>query len=143
MENTMTMTTNDIRILALLLDIEPKFLSAPDAGLLVMVYEELGHRAQLGEGRFKSFYDSLPNDIAIKFMVDRRTLEWMLENKCHFITDTNKPTLAERLERGARTDIWADTSHDDSDDGIYDAVEDAQFAMVEAAELLRKHGLDK
>ena len=139
----MTMTTNDIRILALLLDIEPKFMSVSDDELLVMVYEELGHRAQRGEGRFKAFYDSLPNDIAIKFMVDRRTLEWMLENKCHFITDTNKPTLAERLERGARTDIWADTSHDDSDDGIYDAVEDAQFAMVEAAELLRKHGLDK
>lgn len=139
----MTMTTNDIRILALLLDIEPKFLSVSDDKLLALVYHECAHRAQRGEGRFKSFYDSLPNDIAIKFMVDRRTLEWMLENKCHFITDTNKPTLAERLERGARTDIWADTSHDDSDDGIYDAVEDAQFAMVEAAELLRKHGLDK
>jgi hypothetical protein len=135
------MTTNDIRILALLLDIEPKFLSAPDAGLLVMVYEELGHRAQLGEGRFKSFYDSLPNDIAIKFMVDRRTLEWMLENKCHFITDTNKPTLAERLERGANADIWTDYA-----DGCHetaDLIDDTQAAMLEAAELLRKHGLDK
>ena len=139
----MPMATNDIRILALLLDIEPKFMSVSDDELLALVYHECAHRAQRGEGHFKAFYDSLPNDIAIKFMVDRRTLEWMLSNKSYLFTDTNKPTLAERLERGARTDIWADTSHDDSDDGIYDAVEDAQFAMVEAAELLRKHGLDK
>ena len=137
----MPMTTNDIRILALLLDIETKFLSCPDDELLALVYHECAHLYL--QGKFKAFYDSLPNDIAIKFMVDRRTLDWMLTNKRHFITDTNKPTLAERLERGARTDIWADTSHDDSDGGIYDAVEDAQFAMVEAAELLRKHGLDK
>jgi len=137
----MPMTTNDIRVLALLIGVDPKFLSRSDDELLALVYHECCHLYL--RGGFKSFYDSLPNDIAIKFMVDRRTLEWMLRNKSYFITDTNKPTLAERLERGARTDIWADTSHDDSDDGIYDAVEDAQFAMVEAAELLRKHGLDK
>jgi hypothetical protein len=141
MENTMPMTTNDIRILALLLDIEPKFLSVSDDKLLALVYHECAHRAQLGEGRFKAFYDSLPNDIAIKFMVDRRTLEWMLENKCHFITDTNKPTLAERLERGVDADIWYDLSGDDGELG--DAIDDTQAAMLEAAKLLREHGLDK
>jgi hypothetical protein len=130
------MTTNDIRILALLLDIETKFLSCPDDELLALVYHECAHLYL--QGKFKAFYDSLPNDIAIKFMVDRRTLDWMLTNKRHFITDTNKPTLAERLEQAAEhLDAVADTVI------LSNAVEDALSAMLEAAELLRKHGLDK
>ena len=137
----MPMTTNDIRVLALLAGIDRRFLSEPDDKLLALVYHECGH--QYHQGTFKAFYDSLPNDLAIAFMVDRRTLEWMLRNKCHFIVTPNEPTLAERLERGVDADIWADTSYDDSDDGIYDAVEDTQFAMLEAAKLLRLHGLDK
>ena len=136
------MNTNDIRVLALLLGIDRRFMSEPEDTLLALVYHECGH--QYHQGTFKVFYDSLPNDIAISFMVDKRTLDWMLANKCHFIVATaSKPTLAERLERGAEADIWADTSHDDGDDGIYDQVEDAQFAMLEAAKLLREHGLDK
>ena len=132
----MPMTTNDIRILALLLDIETKFLSCPDDELLALVYHECAHLYL--QGKFKAFYDSLPNDIAIKFMVDRRTLDWMLTNKRHFITDTNKPTLAERLEQAAEhLDAVADTVI------LSNAVEDALSAMLEAAELLRKHGLDK
>jgi hypothetical protein len=135
------MTTNDIRVLALLLDIDPTFLSCPDDELLALVYHECSHRAQRGEGHFKAFYDSLPNDIAIKFMVDRRTLDWMLSNKSYLFTDTNKPTLAERLERGVDADIWYDLSGDDGELG--DAIDDTQAAMLEAAKLLRKHGLDK
>ena len=135
----MPMTTNDIRILALLLDIETKFLSCPDDELLALVYHECAHLYL--QGKFKSFYDSLPNDIAIKFMVDRRTLDWMLTNKRYFITDTNKPTLAERLERGVDADIWYDLSGDDGELG--DAIDDTQAAMLEAAKLLREHGLDK
>jgi hypothetical protein len=134
----MPMTTNDIRILALLLDIEPKFLSVSDDELLALVYHECCHLYL--RGGFKSFYDSLPNDIAIKFMVDRRTLEWMLENKCHFLV-TTEPTLAERLERGANADIWTDYA-----DGCHetaDLIDDTQAAMLEAAKLLREHGLDK
>jgi len=137
----MPMTTNDIRVLALLLDIDPTFLSCPDDELLALVYHECSHRAQRGEGHFKAFYDSLPNDIAIKFMVDRRTLDWMLSNKSYLFTDTNKPTLAERLERGVDADIWYDLSGDDGELG--DAIDDTQAAMLEAAKLLRKHGLDK
>jgi hypothetical protein len=135
----MPMTTNDIRVLALLIDIEPKFLSSSDDELLSLVYHECCHLYI--QGKFKSFYDSLPNDIAIKFMVDRRTLEWMLTNKRYFITDTNKPTLAERLERGANADIWTDYA-----DGCHetaDLIDDTRAAMLEAAKLLREHGLDK
>lgn len=136
----MPMTTNDIRVIALMLGIEPKFLSVSDDELLSLVYHECAHRAQRGVGHFKAFYDSLPVDIAIKFMVDRRTLEWMLRNKCHFIV-TTEPTLAERLERGAKADIWTDYA-----DGCHetaDLIDDTQAAMLEAAKLLREHGLDK
>ena len=134
----MPMTTNDIRVLALLIGVDPTFLSCPDDELLALVYHECAHRAQRGEGHFKAFYDSLPNDIAIKFMVDRRTLDWMLRNKSYLFTDTNKPTLAERLEQAAEhLDAVADTVI------LSNAVEDALSAILEAAKLLRKHGLDK
>lgn len=136
----MPMATNDIRVIALMLGIEPKFLSVSDDKLLALVYHECAHRAQRGVGHFKAFYDSLPVDTAIKFMVDRRTLEWMLENKCHFLV-TTEPTLAERLERGANADIWYDLSGDDGELG--DTIDDTQAAMLEAAKLLRQHGLDK
>lgn len=137
----MPMDIKDIRILALLTGASRDLLSLPEDELLGVVYHELGHIYH--QGGFNSFYASLPNDLAIRLMVDKRTLDWLLTNASAFIPAENKPTLADRLERGARTDIWADTSHDNSDDGIYDAVEDAQFAMVEAAKLLREHGLDK
>lgn len=136
----MPMATNDIRVIALMLGIEPKFLYVSDSELLALVYHECAHRAHRGVGHFKAFYDSLPTDIAIKFMVDRRTLDWMLENKCHFIV-TTEPTLAERLERGAKADIWYDLTGDDGELG--DTIDDTQAAMLEAAELLRKHGLSK
>ena len=133
--------TNDLRVLALLVGLKPQHLSEPDDVLLGLILHESGHHHH--QGTFREFYYSIPTDLAIKFMTDKRTLDWLLANASAFIPAENKPTLAERLERGARTDIWADTSHDNSDDGIYDAVEDAQFAMVEAAKLLREHGLDK
>lgn len=136
----MPMTTNDIRIVALLAGLGPDHLSRPDSELLALVYHECGHLYV--QGHFKSFYDSLPNDIAIRFMVDRRTLDWMLSNKCHFLVATiNKPTLAERLERGVDADIWYDLSGDDGELG--DTIDDTQAAMLEAAKLLRQHGLDK
>ena len=134
----MPMTTNDVRVLALLVKLDPKFLSYPDNKLLTMVYHECGHLYIRGE--FKAFYDSIPNDIAIRFMVDRRTLEWMLRNKCHFIVD-REPTLAERLEQGVDADIWYDLSGDDGELG--DMIDDTQSAMLEAAKLLREHGLSK
>ena len=136
----MPMATNDIRVIALMLGIEPKFLYVSDDELLSLVYHECAHRAHRGVGHFKAFYDSLPTDIAIKFMVDRRTLDWMLTNKRYFIV-TTEPTLAERLERGANADIWTDYA-----DGCHetaDLIDDTQAAMMEAAELLRKHGLSK
>ena len=134
----MPMTTNDIRILALLAGLGPDHLSRPDSELLALVYHECGHLYV--QGHFKAFYDSLPTDIATRFMVDRRTLDWMLENKRHFLV-TTEPTLAERLERGAKADIWSDYA-----DGCHetaDLIDDTQAAMLEAAELLRKHGLSK
>ena len=136
----MPMTTNDIRILALLLGIDRRFLSEPEDKLLALVYHECGH--QYHQGTFKAFYDSLPNDLAINFMVDKRTLNWMLDNRCHFMVATaNKPTLADRLERGANADIWTDYA-----DGCFVTsvlIDDTQAAMLEAAKLLRLHGLDK
>lgn len=145
MENMyMPMTTNDIRVLALLLGIDRRFLSEPEDKLLALVYHECGH--QYHQGTFKAFYDSLPNDLAISFMVDKRTLDWMLTNRCHFMVGTvNKPTLAEHLERGANADIWydADTFGDECDMNYQTLIGDTQAAMREAAKLLRLHGLDK
>ena len=133
------MNTNDIRVLALLLNIDREFLSEPEDKLLAMVYHECGH--QYHQGTFKAFYDSLPNDLAISFMVDKRTLDWMLANGCYFLTATNRqPTLAERLERGAEADIWYDAA-DCRDDDVADLIDDVQAAMLEAAKLLRQHGL--
>ena len=134
----MPMTTNDVRVLALLFKLDPKFLSYPDNKLLTMVYHECGHLYIRGE--FKAFYDSIPNDIAIRFMVDRRTLEWMLRNKCHFLVG-REPTLAERLEQGVDADIWYDLSGDDGELGAM--IDDTQSAMLEAAKLLREQGLSK
>ena len=133
----MPMTTNDVRVLALLVKLDPKFLSYPDNKLLAMVYHECGHLYVRGE--FKAFYDSIPSDIGIRFMVDRRTLDWMLQNKRHFLVDRG-PTLAERLEHYAEANIWADT---DEDEDLSYAVGDAMDAMTEAAKLLREHGLSK
>lgn len=130
----MPMTTNDIRVIALLSGLDPKFLIQPDATLLAMVYHECAHRYVQGE--FKAFYDSLPSDIATRFMVDQRTLDWMLANKRHFLVATNEPTLADRLEWGVDADIWYDLTE-------RDLIYDIQTAMLEAAKLLRKHGLDK
>ena len=141
MENKyMPMTTNDIRVLALLAGLGPDHLSKPDSELLALVYHECAHLYV--QGHFKAFYDSLPNDLAINFMIDKRTLNWMLDNRCHFMVATaNKPTLADRLERGANADIWTDYA-----DGCFVTsvlIDDTQAAMLEAAKLLRKHGLDK
>ena len=136
----MPMNTNDIRIVALLLGIDRRFLSEPEDNLLALVYHQCAH--QYYRGTFKAFYDSLPSDLAISFMVDKRTLDWMLTNRCHFMVATaNKPTLAERLERGVDADIWYDLSGDDGELGYI--IDDAQAAMLEAAMLLRLHGLDK
>jgi hypothetical protein len=131
----MTMKTSDIRILALLTGLDPKFLSEPDDKLLALVYHECTHLYLQGE--YKKFYDSLPNDVAIRFMVDRRTLEWMLAT----MVPPRKPTLAERLEHGATADLWTDYA-----DGCHDTavlIDRTQAAMLEAAKLLREHGLDK
>lgn len=134
----MPLQTNDIRILALLTGIGPEFLAYTDDKLLAMVHHECIYLYL--QGNFKAFYDNLPSDIALRLVSDRRTLDWMLRNKCHFIVGCGTPTLAERLERGVDADIWYDLSGDDEQLGyMIDATQDA---MRQAAKLLREHGLD-
>ena len=135
----MPLQTNDIRVLALLTGLEPKFLGYTDDKLLAMVHHECIHLYLQGD--FRAFYDNLPSDIALRFMSDRRTLDWMLRNKCHFLVGCGTPTLAERLERGVDADIW----YDDGrlvDEQLGDMIDATQDAMRQAAKLLREHGLD-
>jgi hypothetical protein len=134
----MPMTTNDIRILALLTGIGPEFLSRPESELLFMVYHQCSHLYL--QGKFKAFYDSLPRDIAVPFMVDRRTLDWMLTNKCHFIVGGGKTSIVHQVADQLGLPI-IDLMGDDAPLG--DLIDDTQAAMLEAAKLLRKHGLDK
>ena len=134
----MPMDIKDIRILALLTGASRDLLSLPEDELLGVVYHELGHIYH--QGGFNSFYASLPNDLAIRLMVDKRTLDWLLTNASAFIPAENKPTLARRLELAVKADIWYDLSNAGDLEGVID---DTHAAMLEAAKLLREHGLDK
>jgi hypothetical protein len=131
------MDIKDIRILALLTGASREFLSLPEDELLGVVYHELGHIHH--QGGFESFYDSLPNDLAIRLMVDKRTLDWLLANASAFISADKGLSLADRLDRGVDADIWRETDDLESDDQLI--LYFTKSNMKKAARLLRKFGL--
>ena len=130
------LTTNDLRIMAIMLDIHPDHLGVSDKELLFVVQHQLMHAHMVG--KFKAFYDTLPSDIARRFLLDRRTRQWFLDNLSFFKSELKKPTLAERLDKAVESDIWSiwgDTVQQST-------VRAIKSDMLEAAALLRKHGLD-
>ena len=133
------LNTNDLRVLVLMLGGSPALVNNSDTELLFVVQHEVLHLVV--QDKFKAFYDSMPVDIGIKFFTDKRVLQFMIENAKAFMDKPKTPTLAERLERGVRADIWYDLSGDDASLG--DTIDATQAAMLEAAKLLRKHKLDK
>jgi hypothetical protein len=130
--------TNDLRVLALLVGLKPEYLSEPDDVLLGLILHESGHHHH--QGTFRDFYYSIPTDLSIKFMTDKRVLNWLVANASAFIPAYKKLSLADRLELGVKADIWYDLSNSGDLEGIID---DTHAAMLEAAKLLRQHGLDK
>ena len=133
------LNTNDLRVLVLMLGGSPTLVNSSDAELMGVVHHEVLHLVV--QGKFKAFYDNMPVDIGIKFFTDKRVLQFMVDNAKAFMDKPKTPTLAERLERGVRADIWYDLSGDDASLG--DTIDATQAAMLEAAKLLRKHKLDK
>jgi hypothetical protein len=128
------LNTNDLRVLVLMLGGSPTLVNNSDTELLFVIQHEVLHLVV--QGKFKAFYDTMPVDICIKFFTDKRVLQFMVENAKAFMDKPKQPTLAERLERGVYADIWDDTVLDIT-------VRKIQSDMLEAAALLRKHGLDK
>jgi hypothetical protein len=129
------LTTNELRVMALILDVHPDLLKTTDNDeLLFVVQHQLMHSHM--QGKFKAFYDSLPSDIGRHFLLDQRTAQWLIKNAAYFWDEPKKPTLADRLETSVKSDVWDDTVLDIT-------VRKIQSDMLEAAGLLRKHGLDK
>lgn len=132
------LSTGELGALATHFGVPFEFLSLSDGLLLRLTLHEALHRYH--QGKFKEVYDGLPTDLAVKFMTDSRVIEWLIYNARIFLPQAPKPTLAERLENYAEADIWVDA---DGDEVVSDILDDAQAAMLEAAKLLREHGLDK
>lgn len=131
--------TNDIRVLALLVGLKPQHLSEPDDVLLGLILHQSGHHYH--QGTFRDFYYSIPTDLAIKFMTDKRTLDFLLANASAFIPADKGLSLADRLDRGVDADIWRETDDLGYDDQYI--LSATKSAMLKAAKLLREHGLDK
>ena len=128
------LNTNDLRVLVLMLGGSPTLVNNSDTELLFVIQHEVLHLVV--QGKFKSFYDTMPVDICIKFFTDKRVLQFMVENAKAFMDKPKQPTLADRLETSVKSDVWDDTVLDIT-------VRKIQSDMLEAAGLLRKHGLDK
>lgn len=131
--------TNDLRVLALLVGLKPQHLSEPDYVLLGLILHESGHHHH--QGTFRDFYYSIPTDLAVKFMTDKRTLDWLLANASAFIPADKGLSLADRLDRGVDADIWRETDDLEEDDRL--TLYFTKSNMKKAAKLLREHGLDK
>ena len=129
--------TNDLRVLVLMLDQNPDILKCNDTELLFLVQHEMLHLYK--QGKFRAFYETMPTDIAIRFMTDHRTVLWLVDNAAIFLEgrgSDKQPTLADRLETAVKSDVWDDTVLDIT-------VPKILSDMLEAAALLRKHGLDE
>lgn len=128
--------TNDLRVLVLMLDQNLDILKRPDDELLFIVQHEMLHLHM--QGKFREFYETMPTDIAIRFMTDHRTVKWLVDNAAAFLEGGGlmRPTLAVRLEKAIEADVWADTVQKST-------VRDIKNDMLEAATLLRRHGLDR
>jgi hypothetical protein len=133
------LNTNDLRVLVLMLGGSPTLVNNSDTELLYVIQHEVLHLVV--QGKFKAFYDTMPVDIVIKFFTDKRVLQFMVENAKAFMDKPKQPTLAERLERGVYADIWLPSEALWPE--LNDRLKGTQEAMLEAAALLRKHGLDK
>lgn len=131
------LTTNDLRVLVLMLGGSPTLVNSSDTELLAMLQHELLYLVE--KDKFKAFYESMPTDIAIRFFTDKRVVQFFIENAKAFSGKPKKPTLAERLERGVYSDIWLPPAALWSE--LNECLTDTQDAMMEAAKLLRKHGL--
>lgn len=132
------LSTGDLGALATHFRVPFEFLSMSDGLLLRLTLHEALHLYH--QGKFKEVYDGLPNDLAVKFLTDSRVIQWLIDNSHVFLPQAPKLTLAERLENYAEADIWVDAN---GDDVVSDMLDDAQAAMLQAAKLLREHGLDK
>ena len=128
------LNTNDLRVLVLMLGGSPTLVNNSDTELLYVIQHEVLHLVV--QGKFKAFYDTMPVDICIKFFTDKRVLQFIVENAKAFMDKPKPPTLADRLETSVKSDVWDDTVLDIT-------VRKIQSDMLEAAALLRKHGLDK
>ena len=155
------LTRDDLDVLADLVSLDPEFRAAPDDQLLTMIWHEVLHEFEQGR-RVLAAADGL---LLRRMFIDPRVVRHALDSTRELLgpvwpvpaefddEGAVQPasahlTLAGRLERGASADVWYDhdTFGDDvGADGlpISARVSDAQEAMMEAARLLREHGLDR